>query len=449
MIQETVNETAYQKRSKSLRRRIAGNASKLLNAVQQSETRPRNLEYFIDVLNSVYVSDDVRHRLDDEGGTPQVIGVYCMMIPEELIYAAGFIPLRLCGGSYEAFLVGGDHTPRDACPVVKASVGSSLTGVPSVYGLCDIVIVPTTCDAKRKAAEELSRITEVWMLETPHIKDTDTSREGWRRQIYGLVQMLDMLAKQKSTGKKINRLNLKKAMEMVGAASYEMRRLCALRKTLPPPLSGIEASIALSAYAFDRADRWTRKMNILNGELEKRCENNISKAHQIRPRLLLAGSPSIFPHWKIPLLADEMGADIVVDESCVGDRLLYDTVARAERTLDSMIEGIAARYLAPCVCPVFTPNEDRLRRLIELADEFTVDGVIYHVLKGCIPYDFELGRVEKMFRERGTPVLRIETDYTPEDVEQLRTRIEAFIEMFAGKKNNKNKKGDNEVVSRY
>jgi len=65
-----------------------------------------------------------------------------------------------------------------------------------------------------------------------------------------------------------------------------------------------------------------------------------------------------------------------------------------------------------------------------------VNGIIYYVLKGCLLYDFELKRVEDTLRDMDIPVLRVETDYNPEDVEQLRTRIEAFMEMLESKKRN-------------
>jgi benzoyl-CoA reductase/2-hydroxyglutaryl-CoA dehydratase subunit BcrC/BadD/HgdB len=69
-----------------------------------------------------------------------------------------------------------------------------------------------------------------------------------------------------------------------------------------------------------------------------------------------------------------------------------------------------------------------------MVEDFNIDGIIYYVLKGCIIYDFELIRVEKIMKEKNIPVLRIETDYNPEDIEQLRTRIEAFVEMLGTKK---------------
>ncbi len=152
------------------------------------------------------------------------------------------------------------------------------------------------------------------------------------------------------------------------------------------------------------------------------------------PRVLISGSPPIFPNWKIPSLVEEMGAVIVADESCMGSRYLYDPVGVAEKSMRNMMSAIASRYLMPCVCPSFVPNEDRFYRLLQMVDEFDINGIIYHVLKGCVTYDFELSRVEKVMKEKNIPVLRIETDYSPEDIEQLRTRIEAFIEMLKTKK---------------
>jgi benzoyl-CoA reductase/2-hydroxyglutaryl-CoA dehydratase subunit BcrC/BadD/HgdB len=130
-----------------------------------------------------------------------------------------------------------------------------------------------------------------------------------------------------------------------------------------------------------------------------------------------------------------MGGVVVADESCAGDRYLYDPVGSTERTINDQMLGIASRYLAPCVCPSFSPNDDRLTLIQRMITDFAVDGVLYHVLKGCVVYDFEVNRVENALRENQIPLLRVETDYNPEDVEQLRTRIEAFIEMLKSKRN--------------
>ncbi|MHB8918004.1 MAG: 2-hydroxyacyl-CoA dehydratase, partial [Desulfocucumaceae bacterium] len=97
--------------------------------------------------------------------------------------------------------------------------------------------------------------------------------------------------------------------------------------------------------------------------------------------------------------------------------------------LDRTVEFIADRYLdINCAC--FTPNRGRMEKLLSLAEEYRADGVIHCALTFCDPYAVEANRVEKVLGERGIPLLRIDTDYSQGDSEQLKTRIEAFLEMI-------------------
>ena len=68
-----------------------------------------------------------------------------------------------------------------------------------------------------------------------------------------------------------------------------------------------------------------------------------------------------------------------------------------------------------------------IRQLIASGE---VEGVICHILKGHIEYDFELNRMESIFDDADIPVFRLETDYQYQDLEQLRIRLEAFGEML-------------------
>ena len=427
-----------QRRKARFVRGLANSAETMLAGLEENPELPEGMHYFIDIMRDIFVKDQEEHFSNpfcrQDANNRKIIGTYCLMVPEELIYAAGAIPVRLCGGSYEASSIGDEFVPRDTCPVVKASIGFTSLNLISLYQKCDVVIIPTTCDAKRKMGEELSKFTEVWMLEVPHVKESEGSRRQWLEQLYALKKNIEKLTGGRFVCGKIRRRELDSAIKMVGRAQYEARRLYEIRKSFPPVIPGREAMLAINAYSYDTAFEWAKAMTGLNDELEDRRDKGRVVAGSHAPRILLAGSPPIFPNWKIPSLLEEMGAVIVADESCMGSRYLYDPVGITEKSMTDMMVGIAARYLMPCVCPSFAPNEDRLFRLLQMIEEFNVDGIIYHVLKGCIVYDFELIRVEKIMKEKNIPVLRIETDYSPEDIEQLRTRIEAFVEMLETKK---------------
>ena len=87
------------------------------------------------------------------------------------------------------------------------------------------------------------------------------------------------------------------------------------------------------------------------------------------------------------------------------------------------------RYFA-IDCAIFTPNQDRLNHIQEMAETYKADGVIHYGLQFCQPYLMESIPVAKALEDKGIPTLRIETDYGSEDAGQLKTRVEAFVEML-------------------
>ena len=84
-------------------------------------------------------------------------------------------------------------------------------------------------------------------------------------------------------------------------------------------------------------------------------------------------------------------------------------------------------------CACFTPNSERIDDILRLAREYRADGVIDVNLKFCNIYDTEGYFVERALKDAGIPVLGVETDYTDQDAEQLKTRIGAFLEMLGGR----------------
>ena len=81
-------------------------------------------------------------------------------------------------------------------------------------------------------------------------------------------------------------------------------------------------------------------------------------------------------------------------------------------------------------CACFTPNTASIEEVLDLARAYQVDGVINTNLKFCTTFKVEAPALESALEAQGIPVLDIETDYTDNDVEQLRTRVQAFVEML-------------------
>jgi predicted CoA-substrate-specific enzyme activase len=105
-----------------------------------------------------------------------------------------------------------------------------------------------------------------------------------------------------------------------------------------------------------------------------------------------------------------------------------------EGSVSSLLQAIAERYLYPCTCPCFSPNDERIIRLNNYFKDYSLDGMVYHVLRGCHLNNLEASKVDQELRKKHVSMLKIESEYDEGDVEQIRTRVEAFLEMIKSRK---------------
>ena len=405
-------------RSRQIRQ--AAEAEVMLNhIVDDFLENPEGMGYFYDLFRRVFIQGEAIGRPGMQVGTT------CIQVPEELIYAHGASPVRLCNGSYYYDQIGADAMPLKSCPLVKATLGmlQSADAVPRV-GKLDLIVNPTTCDQKKKTCVMMEQMGySVHDLELPNCKDGEAARIYWQRSVRDFSERLRGL-----TGARLSKAKLRAAMARTARAQEAFRIMSQHRKRSPAVFLGKDAFLVLNAYFFDDIDRWTDKVERLNAELGERVQSGLNAAQRKSPRIVFTGSPPIFPNLKLPLLIEQSGGIVVADETCSANRMLYDMTAVDEWMLNDMVDSLADKYLKPCTCPIFTRNDDRLRRLLELVKSYHADGVVYQSFAGCQVYEMEQKSVSDVLNEAGIPMLYIETDYSPDDMGQLTTRVEAFLE---------------------
>jgi len=148
----------------------------------------------------------------------------------------------------------------------------------------------------------------------------------------------------------------------------------------------------------------------------------------------MTGSALIWPNMKLLHIIEESGGIVVGDDSCACGQYFYNPVELDEWSMKAMIEAISDKYLLPTVCPIFSQSDDRIDRLLELTEQYKADGVVYHILRLCQLFDFEFTKVSMVLQNKGIPLIKIETEYSEEDTGQIKTRVEAFIEMMEARK---------------
>jgi len=381
------------------------------------------MEYFYGVAESFCDSPLVRRHKEAKG---KVVGFYCLLAPLELIHAAGAIPVRLCSGYHETVSLAEDIlTGSHTCPLVKSSIGNQLAGCSPDLEACDAVIAPLTCDAKTRLGDVLEDHVPVWRLMVPRLKNERYAGQ-WLDEFKELKYRLEKL-----TGQSISRKVLKDSIYHFHRIRSTFRRFHALRRSGVPLIWGRDALLVVQTMLNDPV-RWVEQTDALCDRLEAIGKEGEGEGvcSEDTPRVMLVGSPIMWPNWKIPQVIEETGGVIVCDELCSGTRSLYDPTVLDEKSMTGMLAALAERYLLPCTCPCFSPNDQRIDNILRMVEEFRVQGVVYHILGGCHLSSFEVSRVERALKERGIPMLTIESTYDIGDTGQMKLRVEAFLEMI-------------------
>ncbi len=387
------------------------------------KNRPSGMGYFDFVMSEVH-GLRIKELMDEKAAGRKIIGAYCVFVPEEIVKAADATLVGLCAGADFATDEAEKLLPRNTCALIKSAFGFKLGKVCPYIESSDMIVGENTCDGKKKAYESLKNlIPNLYVMDMPQMK----SAEG--RSLLKAEYFRFMEAVEKLTGIKIDAARLKKGIAIVNNKRKAIHRLMALRKAKPAPISGLDALLANQVFFYDDSVRFTDSVNKICDELEKRVEQKQGVFPANTPRILLSGCPMAVPNWKLPWIIETSGAVIVGEESCVGERGNRNLTDDSGNTVEQLMDAMIDRYFK-IDCAVFTPNSDRLNHIEEMAKTYQADGVIHYGLQFCQPYLMEAIPVEKALESKNIPTLRIDTDYSMEDMGQLKTRVEAFVEVL-------------------
>jgi len=374
--------------------------------------RPSNMTYF----------ENIMYNRDFSSGAKPRVGYFCNMIPQELIYAFGAQPVRLDCGNAAGALIGEEVLCGDICPLAKSSFGAFLNKN-SIANSCDILILPTSCDAKRKMGEILNDIKPVFMLNLP----PEQNHERFARQTYlEFLRLAEFL--RKNLKLKLSGRNLRKYLKLGQQRSLLVREIQKIRTINPRALSMCDFFLIIQSSMFRPVDLedWIEQTKIACDEIKRFKPPRKS----LRTKLVLTGAPIIWPNYKVLNLFEECGADILADTLCTGAQSCFDPVISGEWTNGSILRALANRYVYASACPCFISQNTRINRILELVDETGAEGVVNYSLRLCQLFDIENYRIDQVLKSKKIPYINIRTDYSLEDREQLRVRIEAFLEIF-------------------
>lgn len=385
--------------------------------------RPEGMGYFDFVMSEAH-GLRIQELRDEQKAGRKIIGSFCVFVPEELVLAAGCTSVGLCAGADFAQEEVEKVLPRNTCSLIKSFFGFKLGKVCPYMEVSDLIVGENTCDGKKKSFETFSQmVPNFYQMDLPQNK-TPMARQLLRHEYMAFLTKLEEM-----TGKSISIEDLKQGIATVNGKRAALSRLAKLRSANPTPISGLDALLINQIAFLDHPARFTEKVNALCDELELKVKENKGVSAGNAPRVVISGCPMAIPNWKVPAIIEATGAVIVGEESCIGERGQRNLTDDSSETFDGLVDAIVDRYFK-IDCAVFTPNQERVEHIKKMTKTCNADGVIHYGLQFCQPYIMESFSVEKQLEKDGISVLRLETDYSQEDVGQLSTRIEAFVEII-------------------
>ncbi|TLP35543.1 double-cubane-cluster-containing anaerobic reductase [Arcobacter arenosus] len=400
---------------------------------KSQNNRPKGMEYFDWFMSEIQgqrIAEINKLRAEKK----PAVGTFCIFVPEEIIVGAGGACFGLCGGSPATIADAETELPRNICPLIKSAHGFKLQKTCAYTQSSDFIYGETTCEAKKKTWEILNKHHPVHVMNIPHMK-REKDLKMWQEEIVEFKEHIEEVA-----GKKLSLDEMIEGTKIINEKRKAMQRLDSLRGMNPDviPISGKDALFINQMGFLDDPRRYTQKVNELCDELEKRIDENNSVFEKDTPRLMVLGTPIAPPNWKLHTAVEGSGGAIINEESCIGHRYYKDNVdLDSVETEEDLMKQLMQRYSAvDCAC--FTPNTPRIDKILKMYEDRKADGVIYYTLSFCHTYNVESHLVTEALEAAGIPCLVIESDYSPEDAGQIKTRVEAFLESISFKKKAKN-----------
>lgn len=361
-------------------------------------------------------------ELKNEG--KKIIGYVCSFVPLEIITASGCIPFRVRGSVHEPITKGDTLLETIVCPYYRSCFDLS---VKEKYSFLSGLVIPHGCDS-------MVRSFSAWSYSLPypyfHFVNIPTVCVESSFEFFNAELNTFRKSLEKFVGRKVDDADLARGIKLHNENREKVRALYEFRKADPPIISGTELiKILIVGSSLPIHEANTLFDQVLQ-EIGRRGESPLKKG----PRLFIDGA--CLDNIELVKLVEETGGNVVADTLCNGAR---DYFPKTDVGGDP-IAALAHRYLGKINCPkTYRENKagtfegdiaSRFGDIGVYAKEFKVDGAILYVYKYCDPFGFEVPARKAYYQSIQVPLLHLEDVYSAGTIGQLRTRIQAFLEMI-------------------
>ncbi len=346
----------------------------------------------------------------------KIVGTVCTYAPEEIIHAAGALPVRLFG-SDSAIHRAELHLQSYCCSLVRGILEKALA---DRLDFLDGMVFPHTCDS-------IQRLSDVWRINLKKTFHADVvlpvklTTAGARQY---LIDVLDRFKAdlERQLGREITHDDLARSVKLYNQIRLLLQRLYRLRCDHPEVLDGRDYHTIIRAAMIVEREIFLESLTTIVADLEKTVMQ--TKPSHLK-RLVICGG--ICTHPDIYEAIAEAGGVAVGDDLCTGQRYFDGIIDEALPP----VEAIAGRYIRRAVCPAkHTGITSRGENIIRTVRQCRADGVVFLLLKFCDPHAFDYPYMREMLERENIPSLLLEMEDQSQAAGQVQTRLETFVQIL-------------------
>ena len=348
------------------------------------------------------------------------IGVMPYYAPEELVYAAGMMPMGMWGSNKKTISRAKEYCATFYCTIAQLDLEMLLDGT---CDLLDGVITPTICDTLRPMSQNI----RVAMSEK--MPCIFLAHPQFRRPAFGLKFCHDQYTHvktelEKIRGSEIKDEEIRGAIKVYNKSRKARREFVKLANAHCDVIDPIMRSAVLKASYFMRKDEYTEKLEALNTELRALPEAKWNGVKVVTSGIIVDNPTllKIFKDNNVAIAADDVAHEsrmIRVDADETGDPMEALCKQFADQDYDVLLYDEASE------------QNRRGEYVANLVKESGAQGLVLFMQQFCDPEEMEFPYLKKALDAAGIPFIKLGVDQQMRDFGQAATAIQAFADVLA------------------
>ena len=344
-----------------------------------------------------------------------LVGVVPIRTPEEVVYAAGCVPIGMWGGHTEITLAD-KYLQSFCCSIMRINLEYALRGV---YNDVKAVLIPTFCDT-------MKCIVENWKLALPQVPTIAFAYPQHHKLQAGMEFTIDEIKRVKhelelALHKIITNEEVEEAFHVYEDWRKTMREFTALAAQHPEIITAKKRYAIIKAGCYMDKAVYTKLVKEINEGLKCEGPSTFKGTRAIVTGIMMEPVDVLD-------IFEENNIAIVGDDLAIGSRL-WRTPAREDvedvyQKMAYMIRDIEGDTF------FFDPEKKKGQMLIDMTKAMHADACIVMMMKFCDPEEYDYPIYKAELAKAGVPELYLEFDQQLSSFEQIRTRVQSFTEML-------------------